>query len=315
VRARGRVSGQWLREGVLLLGLLATASLPAGCGGGSRAAAPASDAGRAAGVAYGELASAHNARASRLGRLWARAAVQLKYTDREGVARREQGEGHLQVIQPSRLALSVGKLGEVLFWLGSDERMFWWFELGESSRASVALHENATRACAGELALPVHPLDLLDLLGVTALPSSSPSGVKVDGAGRLVVDVPARLGARRVFFDPGTRRPVRVELWRAGDRSPVIRAELSEYERVDVPGEGGVDPRAASRVRVRHLESGSEMVLFLSDMTDGSRSGRLEPIAFDFGGLLDAHAPGEVVVLDEACPTSATRSAIGARRR
>jgi len=295
---------------VLAAGLLSLV----GCGGG-RTAASVDRGERSAGVSYAELASAHNARATRLGRLWARAAVQLKYTDREGVERREQGEGHLQVIQPSRLALSVGKLGEVLFWLGSDERMFWWFELGDASRASVALHENATRPCAGELALPVHPLDLLDLLGVTPLPERSASGVVVDGAGRYVVDVPARVGARRVFFDAESRRPVRVEIWRAGETSPAVRAELSEYERVNVPGVGGVDPRVASRVRVRHLESGSEMVLFLSDMNDGSRSGRLEPIAFDFGGLLDAHAPREVVVLDEGCPRSAWGSASGARSR
>lgn len=254
---------------------------------------------------YEDIASAHNARAARLARLWARAAVQLRYTDREGRTRREQGEGHLQVLQADRLALSVGKLGEVIFWLGSDSERFWWFELGEDSVGAVARHENATKACVGELPLPVHPLDLLDLLGVTAFPPGSAGDVLVDPRGRVVVDVPARSGARRVFFDPETMVPVRIELWLPGRDEPALEADLSEYERVDVPAAGGVDPRAASRVRVRVRETGAELVLFLSDMNDGSRPGRLEPFVFDFEELLGAHRPSRVVVLDADCATPA----------
>jgi hypothetical protein len=268
----------------------------------SRSAAPGSA--RAA-VAHADIARAQNQRAERLERLWARAAVQMRYTDRDGRRRSEQGEGHLQIIQPTRLALSVGKVGEVLFWLGSDERRFWWFELGENSRAGVALHENAQAPCIGEAALPVHPLDLLDLLGVTPIPATSDRAPLVDATGRVVIDATARGGARRIYFDPDTLRPVRVELWRSGEREPAVVSDLSEHERVDLPSEPGVDPRAASRVRIAHRESDSEIILFLSDMSDGSRFGRLSPAAFEFATLVDSLAPMRVDVLDEACARSA----------
>ncbi len=271
-----------------------------GCGG-ARTVAP-----RARAIpAYEDIASAHNARVDRLSRVWARAAVQLRYTDSEGRTRREQGEGHLQVLQPDRLALSVGKLGEVIFWLGSDSERFWWFELGDNSAAAVARHANAMKPCVGESPIPVHPLDLLDLLGVTALPARSAVAPVLGPGGRVVVDVPARAGARRMYFDPETMRPARVELWLPGASEPAVESVLTEYERVDVPSEGGVDPRAASRVSVTVRETGAELVLFLSDLNDGSRPGRLESFVFDFEELVGAHRPSRVVVLDEACETSA----------
>jgi len=271
-----------------------------GCGG-TRSVAP-----RARAVpTYDEIASAHNARVARLDRIWSRAAVQLRFTDADGRSRREQGEGHLQVLQPDRLALSVGKLGEVVFWLGSDSERFWWFELGDNSAAAVARHENAMKPCVGESPVPVHPLDLLDLLGVTALPARSAVAPVLGPGGRVVVDVPARAGARRVYFDPQTMRPARVELWLPGAEEPAVEATLTEYERVDVPSEGGVDPRVASRVSVRVRETGAELVLFLSDLNDGSRPGRLESFVFDFDELVGAHRPSRVVRLDEACETSA----------
>ncbi len=276
---------------VLVSGCASSPSGPAG----SRDGAPS----------YADVARAHNARAARLQRLWARAAVQLRYTDDQGRERRDQGEGHLQILQPGRMALSVGKLGEVVFWLGSDAERFWWFDLGEESVAAIGRHENANRPCAGELPLPVHPLDLLDLLGVTELPARSRSAPVIGPGGRVVVDVAARVGVRRVYFEPETMRPARIELWLAGETEPSVEAILSDYERVDLPSVGGVDPRAASRVSVTARETGAELVLFLSDLNDGSRPGRLEPFVFDFGELAGALNPRRVVVLDEACERSA----------
>ena len=253
---------------------------------------------------YAEIATAHNERASRLPRLWARAAVRMQYTDDDGDRRREQGEGHLQIIAPARLALSVGKVGEVLFWLGSDDHRFWWFDLSENSRASVARHENVLLPCVSEIALPVHPLDLLDLLALREIPATGPAPV-LDPEGRAVVDFPTPAGARRVFFDTDTMYPARVELWWRGEASPAIIAELEEYERVDLPSVPGVDPRLASRVTITHVDSDTLMTLFLSDMSDGSRFGRLSPGVFDFEELVGSLDPKTIIVLDEDCATPA----------
>lgn len=279
------------------------ACLLVGCTGTSPGARGVSDAAPAAGtgVTYADVARSHNERAERLSRLWARAAVQMRYTDGDGVRRREQGEGHLQVVQPGRLALSVGKIGEVLFWLGADEERFWWFELADASRASVARHENALLPCTRDIALPVHPLDLLDLLGITPIPATGSRAPVLTAGGRLVVDVPARVGARRVYFDRVSMLPVRVELWLPGESTPAVTADLAAYERVDLPGSPGVDPRCASRVTIEHLDTDAEVVLFLSDASDGSRFGRLTPAAFSFGELVGSLAPSAVTALDADC--------------
>lgn len=263
---------------------------------------------------YATIAEAYNARADRLGRLWSRAVVQVRYLDEDGKRRGVQGEGHLQVIQPDRLALSAGKLGETLFWLGGDADRFWAFELGDASRASVGRHENVGRPCARPLSAPVHPLEALDLLGVTALPAEpSPVAWSVDGR-LLVVEVPGRFGAQRIFLDPRDFLPVRIELLDPRNGAAAIVATLEQHERVSLEGSPGYNPRVATRIVIEHPGSESEVRLSLSDMTDGSERGRLADAVFTFESLLRAFRPDEIVVLDEACARPAYAAAPEAGR-
>jgi hypothetical protein len=263
---------------------------------------------------YEAIAEIYNARAGRLGRIWSRAVVQVRYIDADGKQRGVQGEGHLQVIQPDRLALSAGKLGETLFWLGGDADRFWAFELGDASRASVGRHENVGRPCARPLAAPVHPLEALDLLGVTALPAeASPVAWSADGRS-LVVEFPGRFGPQRIYIDPLDYLPVRIELLDPRDGSAAIFATLEQHERVWIDGSPGYNPRMATRIVIEHPGSESEVRLTLSDMTDGSERGRLADAVFAFESLLRAFRPDEIVVLDEACPRPAYAAALEAGR-
>ena len=67
---------------------------------------------------YSEVAIRYNRRVDRLDRFFARANLNVTYFDQDGEKRNEQPEGRLQVIRPDRLALSLGRAGQTLFWFG-----------------------------------------------------------------------------------------------------------------------------------------------------------------------------------------------------
>jgi hypothetical protein len=295
--------------------LLCTVLIPAGCRStGAPVATPGDPT-----PDYAEVAAAYNARVVRLERIWARAVVQIIYTDENERRRTTQGEGHLQIIQPARLALSVGKLSEVHFWLGADDERFWVFELADASRVSVGRHENVGAPCARDLALPVHPLDLLDLLGVTTLPEPgaqpAPAMAWSSQTGLLTFELPARMGVRRLSLDPASFEPVRIELLPASDAPPVVVSELENYDRVTLRDAPGYNPRMASRIVVTHPESESEIRMSLYDAEDGkSQSGRLAPPVFRLDTLMRAYAPRTIDVLDADCPRPALAPPLSSAR-
>lgn len=256
---------------------------------------------------YEEVAARYNERASLLGRVWARAVVELRYVDGEGSRRREQGEGHLQFIAPSRFALSVGKLGEVIVYLGCDEQRFWMFERADADRVSISRHANAGAPCADDIGLPARPLEIIDLMGVLELPLRG-GRVQRSARGEIVVDLPSRVGTggfTRVAIASNGQEPTMIGVYANGAAQPTLLARLEEYENVQIAGRGGIAPRVASRIVITHAESDTEIRLSLAAMTDGVRERRLPPEAFDFDALVRAFAPSDVRVLDAACPVPA----------
>ena len=269
-----------------------------GAGGGK--AGPV--AGAAGGPTYRTLANAQNARAARLGKLWARATVSIDYRDSEGRKRWEQGEGHFQVIQPSKLALSVGKLGEVFLWIGCDEERYWLIDTKGAKAAYVGRHELVTRGKIEALGLPVPPRDLIALAGMSPVAAGTASG-----SGDPVVVARGKAASYSVmrggvpwttFVDAATLTPVRVEVAESAGSDAVIVAELSQYRDVPLKGSSGFFPRVATRVECLHTPSGSTMSVTLTDPSDGGTN-RLKPEAFDFEGLVEALGVSEVIDLDE----------------
>ncbi len=251
--------------------------------------------------AYEALAAAHNERVDRLSRVWARAVVELWYTDDRGRTRREQGEGHFQVRRPGGVALSIGKLGETYAWLGSDEERFWFFDKFDTPRATVGRFENADKPCAESFGLPADPARMLDLMGMTAIPETG--GVTAWSAdGRAVVAVFDRAGAEeRIHFEPRYAQPVRIEI-QGREPGDVIVSTLERYANVRLGGFGGFFPRLASRIEIRHESSGTRVALHLADMEDGSFGrGQLSDAAFDFEALRAIFRPSEIIDLDQGC--------------
>lgn len=247
-------------------------------------------------------------RARALSRLWARATVEVRFTDEKGRKRWEQGDGHLQFVSPSRFALSVGKFGEDALYLGCDEEVFWVFERGKDSSVALCRHENAGTECAKALALPASPGLLLHALGLEA---PEPMSVAPTPSGREAIVV-SRAGGDAMLaltVDRASGEP-RSGLLR-GRAGSAVAITLEKFEAIDVVGPRFVPPRVPTRVVIRDTATGDELRLFLADATNGKPE-QLPDEAFDLAFLVDAFAPERVIVLDRDCerparvPASAT---------
>lgn len=310
----------WRRLGFALACLTLTAPLVSlsGCTGSRTAPAGAERPGTI--VSYEEIRSRYNQRTSRLHRIWSRAVVSMRWQDEEGRSRSEQGEGHLQLEQPTKLALSAGKLGEILIWFGSDAERYWLIDRTESKRAYFGRHDAISRRKLASLGLPAAPSELLTLLGIRNLPSErtlSEAGwtVNVAQAGRgegsdgsLVVELRGRTTLWRYVLEPKELLPTRIELWFVSSDAPtesrahevhrrrLLSATLENYDDVELKGVGGFFPKLAGRVRITDESSGAVLGLSLAGMSD--KASRAE--AFDLDSLLERLGPmDEIVDLDE----------------
>jgi hypothetical protein len=245
--------------------------------------------------AYADIVAAHNTRVERLDRLWARAVVVIRYVGEDGKRHKDQGEGHLQVARPDRLALTVGALGETYIHVGCDADRYWWFNLRDGKRVWVGRHDRVRQRAAGD-GMVVHPLDLIQLLGVTPLPEGEPlTGPAWSDDGRTVgVTVPARWGVRRLWFEPKRYEPTRIELLDETGRL-VLSAKLGEYEYVKLHGDGTVPPRVASQVLISDPAGESEVSIRLWD----PENRRLSRVAFDFDRLVRAYRVEDVIDVDQ----------------
>jgi len=275
--------------------------------GSCASARPAAGVDRGEAPSFADVAGRFNERADRLGRIWANATARFSYLDEDGKRHTEQGEGHFQFIAPDHFAMSIGKISEVLFWLGCDTDRYWFFQMYEGNRVSVGRNKNIGHPCSRDLGLPASPIDIIDLLGVTPIDPASHGATSWSTNGRwLVVDAPGGLAWRRLFLDPATLLPSRVELYDPNDTAePVVIAMIEEYDRVELDGVGGFMPKAPSRIQIDHPASETSIRLFLHNMNDGRTNGRMSDAVFSFESLVEAFGPKAVEVLDQRCPEPA----------
>ena len=174
----------------------------------------------------------YNARTSRVTTLWARASAVIEGEDAEGRDLRERAEGHFQIVPPDRVALSLGKVGNTNLYFGSDDTFYWWFDMIDSERkvATVGRHATITPEKIDTLGLPIDPLNLVDMLGITPLPTDMGRIVAKPGPERstVVLSAPTRRGVRRYTIDTATAEPSRVELIGPGG-VPALDVTLSRY--------------------------------------------------------------------------------------
>ncbi len=239
-------------------------------------------------VSYAEVAAIYNERVEPASTFWARASIRVDGRDAEGGRLREQAEGHLQIERPRRLALSVGKLGETHLYLGSNDDVYWWLDLIDKDKSFVIFgrHAQVSPDKAAQLGIPVHPLDLIDAMALSPLPAETEGASVVwtpDGK-ELVVRAPGRWGARRMWLDPDTFEPRRVEI--EDDRGELLlAAELSSYKHVRKQGDATIRLRLATRYEIQTAGLDATVRINLFD----PKIRPIRPIAFDLPRLLETY--------------------------
>ena len=135
-----------------------------------------------------------------------RAAAHVERPERQ--ERQEQVEGTLGWVRPRRVILTFTKVGELYGILGSNENLYWWIQLGKEKSAVWGEHAKVTEERTRRLGIPVQPLEVVELLGITALAGEG-AAVEWSADGRsLVVTTPSAEGMRRVWMDPATHEPL-----------------------------------------------------------------------------------------------------------
>ncbi|MCL4220523.1 MAG: hypothetical protein KJZ65_04050 [Phycisphaerales bacterium] len=279
---RHALCGATWRDGIprllrlLLCVCIATGAV--GCRGGVRKPHPVP------GVTAAQIVEAHNARVRSLDRLWARTSVQVTSKNEKGRRLRDQGDGHLQIVQPSSVLLSLGKLGQTQLYLGSNDQIYWWIDLMDSNDkiALVGRHSLVTSEKAGLLGVPVPPRDLIHLLGITTLPEQvAQQDITWDADARAGLETPTDSGSRRLWFDVSSMEPVAVELMDAHGRV-VLTARLERYAPVNVVGDATLKPRAPEQANITYSDDGTRVKISLY----AAENRPIRPTAFDFERLV-----------------------------
>ncbi|MBL0927321.1 MAG: hypothetical protein IBJ11_06675 [Phycisphaerales bacterium] len=295
---------------------------PSGCGTAPKGEGP-SEAPRvplAEGPKYGAVEKVFNERAARLQRVWALAVTSFRWTDAEGKSRWEQGEGHFQFVGPLSSAISVGKVGEVILWLGSDSTRYWMFDRTDAKRAFVGRHERFSAETGRRVGMPATPRQILTLTGMTPMWAASrlervrwplttwvSQTVRLNGGATVIAQEPAAegavKGAWRRYIDPATGEAARVELVDTAGRT-VLYSELSEYTAIRLTGTGAL-VRVPARMQIFHPETGASMSIALDppSIEDAAGSRRkLQPSVFDFEQLVERLGPFTRVIDIDAAP-------------
>lgn len=180
---------------------------------------------------YEQVATAMNERAARLERFWASTITMVWYIGESGQDEVEQLDGDLHIVQPDKIALSLRKLGVDGAALGANERFYWYMDLlADDPIAMIGTHAKADPDRLAGQGVPVHPLDLLLLLGFSSVPAEpmnpeQPLRLSASGT-HVVLRAPARWGVVDYILDPDTLEPVRIEIRRDPKLSPVLTADM-----------------------------------------------------------------------------------------
>lgn len=252
---------------------------------------------------YATIAGGYNVRCKGLEKLRCPANLVIESPgERAGDRRRDQVEANLQFIAPQRIALRVDKVSSTLAYLGCDETKYWWLDVGDSRRALVGEHARATPRSAARFGIPVHPLDLIDLLGVLPLPVEKQPVEWSEDKTRWVVTLPPRgkgWGVRTIAIDPATGEPRRIEVYDAkGDLA--VSAELSKFVGVSVRGDTFSKATVASRYEIEIPATDSTIQVSLSQPENPAERMRTAPFdlpllleSFGIKVIQDVDTPGE----------------------
>jgi hypothetical protein len=257
-----------------------------------------------------KVAEIYNARVADIARLATPFTIVLNVPgEKPGSRNREQLEGNLQLIQPDRVSLRIDKVGQTLLVMGAGGGKYWWIEMGDPRSAYVGDIAQATYPKAERLGVPVHPLDIVELLAITPL---SGQELLAWDRGFLRVTSRARFGSRVLFLDPKTYEPRAV--WLRDPRGKVaLWAELARMGPVVVDG----NPRSAARIPLRAFarvpDVDTDIELSLSQPKN--TGDRIRTKQFELSSVLAAYGDPPLINIDERWSDANTLRGVDAPQR
>lgn len=251
-----------------------------------------------------ELIEEHNVRAAQLDQLHAYGVLKITWMDERG-EHSDQGDAELWIDQPSRTALRVDAVGEVLLWLGSNNESWWLFDMinepstlhvrhGSASRDSLA--DSANRK--DENIIPLHPLVLLDLLGITPLRQLEGEAAMYDSqAKRWTLRAASPNATLNLVFSESGQLMTIEALDASGDivAVSVLRDEAS----VAVRGVNPLNwPKAATHITITLADQSGSVLLALNNDMKAALEDRQAARVFDLEAIKASLKPDRVMVAE-----------------
>ncbi|MCZ6835896.1 MAG: hypothetical protein O7G85_08995 [Planctomycetota bacterium] len=231
------ISGLTVRMVVLLFGFGILAS--SGCESPPQIETRGEGPGDGQPLAYDEIASSHNARVEHLQKTYAYGVLEIRWEDERGVHSEPQVDVRMWLDLPKHTALRIDKLGDVLFWVGSDENDLWMFDLlRKEDRTAIIRARDNEESLESISAFGLQPDSLLGLMALRPMPEIQGDEVKVSWApdrNAWVVSGIGDDGRTRIFFAEADLRPIRVELL-SDDGQVLLHSTLDRYASVSRPG-------------------------------------------------------------------------------
>lgn len=253
-------------------------------------------------------------RVAALREFWARIDGELNWIDSDGRKRSRLGEGHVTWRLPHHFALTLGKLGEVMMWVGADDERFWVIQkVPEQTRAFVCRIENMDSPKTEKLELSVHPTEVLDLLGLGELPHELIATPRIADGGETYIFLTAgNRYTRRVYVNASRWLPTRVDLLDATTKVIAISSRLGMYAPVlDRTGRHDAIALAPTEVLIQRAATEDVVAIHTHGAATSPASGDFDEDLFAFGEVIRSLGiPNDaIIVLDAMCKRPAVEDA------
>ena len=280
--------------------LLAMLAACAGCPTQQTAPTPTDVARPTVMPTYAELAAKHNERVKDIDKLWARTVLEVRWKDEKGSSRLEQGEGHLILMPPNKCAMTLGKVGQIKLWAGSNDTHLWLFDEIDGKKVYLGRHDGKSDpipngAPVQPAPFPVRPVDMARLLGILTLPPAPADPNKAPPVewreGRYVVE-PADQSLR-YYFNIHYRID-RVEMLDHLNRPMLVAKMTGETLRMEIENKA-IGPYISTRIEVTTPGKEGSMTLHIYDATNAER--KFDPGVFDLDARLKSHKPEKTIYI------------------
>jgi len=257
------------------------------------------------------LIAMHNKNVAPIKQLWARSVVEIEYLDEKGKQKHVQGEGHLITKLPHNTALTIGKIGQVSLWAGSNTDYYWLFDkinndvlyLGvrddsiNQKKRLANIPANARRLT--QLPLPVKPTQLAHLFGIVKINTQAIQSAIVTTQNKHHILTLPKTRIRYTFApanylgDNKNYLPVRIELLDEKNQ-PAILAILSTPQRMAMD-DILLGPVINTRNEITFPKRKTRLTLHLNGLT--GEAAKAKDKLFDLDFLKRINKPKQIIYI------------------